>query len=96
MQGAFTIMLFVVFVVLGLTWHFGRSHTLIQSWADRNGYQILRRQYRFFKGPFLWTSTSGQTVYFVEVEDSHGTIRRGLVRCGSWWFGLLSDTVEVR
>src|SRR5262249_36093276 len=49
-----------------------------------------------FKGPFFWTSTKAQTVYYVFVEDSDGNKRSGWVRCGSCWFGLLSDNVEVR
>jgi hypothetical protein len=93
MQGLFFVALVVV---LAMVWHFGRSHSLLHQWADQNNYRIIRQEYRFFKGPYFWTSTKGQTVYYVVLEDREGNQRSGWVRCGSWWFGLLSDNVEVR
>jgi hypothetical protein len=97
MEGVFFIALLVVVVVLGLTWHYGRSSSLLHQWAERNGYRVVRQQYRnFFRGPFFWTTTKGQTVYYVTVEDDAGNRRSGWVRCGGWLFGLLSDHVEVR
>jgi hypothetical protein len=97
MEGLFA--LGAVAVLLGLTlwWHFGRSSSLLHQWAEKNGFRIVRQEYRsFFKDPFFWTSSKGQTVYYVVVEDSAGTQRSGWVRCGGWWLGLLSDNVEVR
>jgi hypothetical protein len=86
-----------VLSMLTLWWHFGRSSSLLHQWAAKNGYRIIRKEYRyFFRGPFTWTSTNTQTVYYVVVDDSSGISRSGWVRCGSWWFGLLSDKVEVR
>jgi hypothetical protein len=97
MEAVFAVSAGAVLVSLTIWWHFGRSSSLLHQWAEQSGYRIVRREYRtFFKGPFFWTSTSGQTVYYVVVEDSGGDRRSGWVRCGSWWFGLLSDSVEVR
>ena len=85
------------FVGLMIWWHFSRSDSLLQQWAQRNGYRLVRREYRsFFKGPFFWTTSRGQTVYYVTVEDAEGNRRSGWVRCGGWFLGLLSDNVEVR
>ena len=96
-QGFFIVALLVVLVVLALAWHCGRSNSLLHKWAAQNSYRIVRQNYRvFFKGPYFWTSPKGRTVYYVVVEDSDGNKRSGWVRCGSWWFGLLSDNVEVR
>jgi hypothetical protein len=97
MEGLFVILAVVVAATLAIVWHFGRSNSVLQQWATQNGYRIVRQEYRtFFKGPFFWTSTKGQTVYYVVVEDSGGNRRSGWVRCGSWWFGLLSDNADVR
>ncbi|MFL5245352.1 MAG: hypothetical protein ACJ8FY_24925 [Gemmataceae bacterium] len=97
MESVFFIGLGAVVAVLLLFWHFSRSNSLVDQWARENGYRIIRRQYRsFFKGPFFWTSTRGQTVYQVVVEDAAGNRRNGWLRCGSWWFGLLSNNVEAR
>ena len=97
MEAVFAIAAGAVLVSLTIRWHFNRSNSLLHQWAEKGGYRIIRQEYRtFFKGPFFWTSTRGQTVYYVEVEDSKGNRRSGWVRCGGWWFGLLSDNVEVR
>jgi hypothetical protein len=97
MEGIFVFLGVAALVILTLVWHFGRSSSLLHQWAAQNGYRIISQQYRnFFKGPFFWTSGKGQTVYYVVVEDSIGNSRRGWVRCGGWFLGLLSNNVEVR
>jgi hypothetical protein len=84
-------------VVAGFAWHFSRSKALLKQWASENGFELLHSEYRnFFKGPFFWTTSRGQTVYYVQVSDSAGNVRSGWVRCGSWWMGLMSDKTEVR
>jgi hypothetical protein len=95
--GIFGVVFAIALVVFTLVWHFTRSSSMLNQWATQRGYRILRQEYCwFFRGPFFWTSSKGQTVYYVVLEDSAGSKRRGWVRCGSWWFGLLSDKVEVR
>jgi hypothetical protein len=66
-----------VLAVAGLIWHSHRSRSLLERWAERNGYRIIDADYRnFFRGPFFWTSGNGQTVYQVTVEVK-GRVRRG-------------------
>jgi hypothetical protein len=97
MQALIIIPVIAALIGLSLWWHFGRSSSLLHQWAEQNGYRIVRQEYRtFFRGPFFWSSSKGQTVYHVVVEDSAGNRRSGYVRCGGWWLGLLSDRVEVR
>jgi hypothetical protein len=96
-EAVFMLGLLAVVVILVFVWHFGRSNSLLQKWAAQNGYKIVGQEYRtFFRGPFFWTTTKGQTVYYVTVEDAAGNRRAGWVRCGGWWFGMMSDAVEVR
>ncbi len=77
--------------------HFSRSRQLLESWARQNNYQIVSSEHRyFFKGPFFWTSSDQQTVYYVTVETADGGTRNGWVRCGGWFTGMLSDQVDVR
>lgn len=91
------VVLAVLLVVVGMAWHFGRSRSLLDLWAERNGFRILASEYRnMFRGPFFWTTSRGQTVYRVTVEDKAGHVRTGWVRCGGWWLGLWSDHVEAR
>jgi len=78
-------------------WNVARSRTVLQGWAALNGFEILESEFRFFRrGPFFWTTSKGQTVYYVTVRDAQGQTRSGWVRCGSWWLGLWSDRAEVR
>ena len=87
----------IALTILVYVWHFSRSSSLLEQWASDNGFELLRREYRVLRrGPFFWTTSRGQTVYYVEVRDRQGHIYSGWVRCGSWWMGLLSDKVEVR
>ena len=94
--GLFMLLLMLSLVAMGSAWHFRRSRSLLERWAERNGYRIMAAEYRHvLRGPFFWTSSKGQTVYRVTVEVTGG-VRTGWVRCGSWWLGLLSDRAEVR
>jgi hypothetical protein len=89
--------LFVALAIAGVIWHFGRSNTLLERWAQRHGYRIIAQEYRtFFKGPYFWTTSRNQTVYRVTILDEHGDTRSGWVRCGGWFMGLWSDHVDVQ
>jgi hypothetical protein len=96
--------LFYVLVVLTLVavsviasvWYMTRSFSIVERWAERNGYRIIRQDSRvFFRGPFSWNSSNSQDVYRVTVEDRSGNRKSGWIRCGGWFLGpLLSDDVE--
>jgi hypothetical protein len=91
--------MFVILIVAigSIAWHYSRSRAVLEQWAAQNGYQIVNSEYRTFRrGPFLWSTSKGQTVYYVEVYDQQGNRRSGWVRCGSWWMGLWNDQAEVR
>ncbi len=87
----------VVVAVCGFVWHIARSRKLLKRWANNNNCEILQSDHRsLFRGPFFWTTTRGQAVYFVRIRDAAGNVRTGWVRCGSFWAGMLSDKTEVR
>jgi hypothetical protein len=80
-----------------VVWHFSRANSLLHRWADENGFQILQSETRtIFAGPFTWTSSRNQIVYFVRVRDREGRERSGWLRCGSFWSGIFSDKTEIR
>lgn len=88
---------FVIFAIMVIAWHFSRSRSLLEQWAHENGFRIVSSEHRnLVRGPFFWTTSKGQTVYRVTVEDATGRQRSGWVRCGGWAMGLLSDKVQVR
>ena len=90
--------LLVAIVAIGsMAWHFSRSRSILEQWAAEQGFEIVHREYRSFRrGPFFWTTSKGQTVYYVTVRDSTGNQRSGWVRCGGWFLGLMADKAEVR
>jgi len=70
----------VVLVIISLYWHFSRSKSLLEQWADDNGFELLWSEYRTFRrGPFFWTTSKGQSVYRVEVHDRLGALRKLVV-----------------
>lgn len=86
----------LVAAVVALFWQFGRSQSILDRWAESNGYRLIDSERRWMrKGPFFWRSSKGQTVFYVTVEDRQGHVRHGYVRCGGWLLGLLSDQATV-
>ena len=91
----FFISLFVIFVVGMMFWRYSRAEDILTCWAEDNGYEIVLSERRsFWRGPFFWSS-KGQEVYYVTVRMPDDQLRRGWVRCGGWFLGLLSDQAEV-
>ena len=87
----------IAFAACSMSWHFSRSRTVLETWADENGFEIVRSEYcHFMRGPFFWTTSKGQTIYYVTVRDRSGRVRTGWVRCGGYFMGLFSDAAEVR
>lgn len=81
---------------VGLVVVLSRSgNQLLETWARQNGFRLVSRDYRIIDtGPFY--STSGRRVYRVTVEDRDGKRRSAFVRCGGWFWGVLTEGVEVR
>lgn len=100
MNDVFQILMVLVvvgFAVLSMVWHFSRSNTVLEQWAADNGFELLSSEYcHFMRGPFFWTTSKGQTVYYVKVRTRSGHVRTGWVRCGGFFLGLWSDAAEVR
>ena len=95
-DAALTILI-IALAIGAVVWHYSRSRSLLEEWASENGYRILSSEHRHLvRGPFFWTTSKGQTVYRVSIEDREGRVRSGWVRCGSWMMGLWSDRVQVK
>jgi hypothetical protein len=99
MDGGFPILAvfgIAIFIFVTTIWHFSRSRSVLEQWADQSGFEILHSEYRnFARGPYFWTTSKGQTVYYVTVRDNRGHVRTGWVRCGGWFLGLMTDQAEV-
>jgi hypothetical protein len=74
-----------------------RAGQMLTEWAARNGYRIIEsRRLYIFRGPYFSMSSRAQIIYRVTVQDAQGNIRRGWVRCGSYFLGPWRDVVAVR
>lgn len=96
------VLIFAAVLLIGLSagftyWKFTRSRILLEQWAHRNEYSIVKSERRsIVTGPFVWTSSRNQTIYFVTITDKTGKRRNVWVRCGGYYLGALSDEVDVR
>jgi len=83
-----SITIFLLAWVIGFFWFVNRrSRSILQTWAKKNGFEILHFR-QSCENPF-GLSSKGQTVYSVKVRDRAGNERSGLVRCGSFFSGVL-------
>lgn len=95
----FEIAVTVAAVVLFSLWFNGfvnkKVKNLLQHWADENNMKLMRLEARWFRlGPFMWTTSRFQLVYYVTVWD-RGKKRHAYVRCGNFWFGMMTEDIEV-
>ncbi len=72
-----------------------RSRIRLDTWANDNGYTLLKAERRSWrKGPYRWSS-SGQAIFRITVLDEDDEERMGWVCCGTWWKGAaFSDYVD--
>jgi hypothetical protein len=71
-----------------------RAEQLLGEWAAGEGCELIESDRCFFEtGPFLPFSKG--VVYRVKVSTVEGKIRSGWVRCGGWFFGVMSDHTAV-
>ena len=97
MEGILPVIVIFAVVAMMMMWVFRRSRRILESWAAENSYQILSSEMRWFRrGPFLWTTSKNQVVYYVTVRTHDGMTKQGWVRCGGWWGGVLKDKAEAR
>jgi hypothetical protein len=71
-----------------------RAEHLLGEWAAKEGCELIESTRCFLEtGPFLPLLRG--VVFRVKVRSPDGKIRSGWVRCGGWFFGVMSDHTEV-
>ena len=89
------IVISILAVVLYLT--YSRARSILETWADENGYQILSSNPRFLgRGPYTYTLMGKQWVFHVVVRASDGTTKTGYVKLGSFLWGVMVNRAEAR
>lgn len=92
--------LMIAFFLSIFWWFDRRSKTILNKWADQNGFEIVekKQRYMFFTGPFrFWTNSRNQLIYSFRVRDRDGHERSGWARCGSYFGGVFfSNQIEIR
>ena len=100
MEELFPFFITTTFIIFGLVmtaWTFSRSREILEKWASDNGYQLIKSEFRWLRrGPFFWSSSKGQTIYYVTVQSPDGQIKCGWVRCGGFFWGILQQKAQVK
>ncbi|MBN1420440.1 MAG: hypothetical protein JXP34_16805 [Planctomycetes bacterium] len=100
MDVPFPLLILPAFMGVGIwliIWTYSRGRRILEHWAIDNGYRLLSSEFRWLRrGPFFWTSSKGQMIFYVVIQTRDGETRRGWVRCGGFWWGLMQDKAEVR
>ena len=92
-----SVLVIIIFSAGMVTWQYSRAENILKHWARDNGYEILSKEYRWFRrGPFFWWTSRAQEVFYATIRTSDGQSRRGWVRCGSWFWGTCQDRAEAR
>lgn len=95
--GAVVLVPLAVVGVLLMVWHVSRSRTTLEQWAADHGYELLQAERRYLRrGPYFWTTSKGQEVFFIVVKDAGGNTQSGWARVGGFTLGQLSQKVSVR
>jgi len=83
----------LIVIIIGT---YSRGRKILESWALENNYQIISSETRLFRrGPFFWTTTKNQMVYYVTVRTPED-VKSGWVRCGGWLLGIFENKAEVK
>ena len=92
------LVLFISAVTFYAMYHKKSGLKALQEWANKNGYKIIKSEYRWSRvGPYFWSAGSrSYRIFLVTLETSDGKIKKGWVRLGGFILGLLSDKVEVK
>ena len=84
----------IIAVILFLT--YSRARSILQTWAEENGYEILSASMRFLsRGPYSYTLLGKQWVFRVVVRANDGTTKTGYVKCGSFFWGVFVSKAEA-
>ena len=75
---------------------FGLGRSILERWAKAGGYELLSHEKCWFlRGPFFFSSTRSQDVFRFTVRDPEGRVRSGYAKCGGFWFGTLTDRIDI-
>jgi hypothetical protein len=87
-------LLFLAIVIL----HIRLAKYRIKQWAAQKGFNITECKICLKRiGPFSYIGTSGsQSVFKIEAVNSNGEVKKGYVRAGGFFLGLLRKRVEVK
>ena len=97
MESDLLILIVIAIFLVSIYWRIARARSILQQWLEDNNFSEISREYRFFcRGPFSWTASKVQAVYYMRIRDQKGNDRSGWVCCGGWALGLWSNKVKVK
>ena len=90
------IALALVLSIFGLGIYCTNSKRLVEEWAKRNHYVLIRCEHRESSGGSLFWRTCAEHTWTVRVTDRDVKSREGWIRCFNEVPGLLPNRVDVR
>jgi len=83
--------------IFGVLFYSSKIDSLINNWAEENGYKIVSKQTKSLSmGPFSSSPKLGQRVFYVEVVDKAGNKKHAWIRCYTRWTEISPSNVEVK
>jgi len=88
-----------ILIVVGISfnlWIHAQARKMIETWAAKEGYLVLEKEYRAFRrGPYDWKTPPGRMVFRVVVQSAAGQQRRGWLRLGDGILGMGKHHVDA-
>ena len=79
-----------------VVWQRYRRYAILRQWEARQPYVWIEYKKRhYFKEPSLRDAFTRETFYQITAYNRKGRIRRGWLRCGSWWLGSFTNRIQV-
>lgn len=77
--------------------HLQSGQNMLEAWAEKQGCQLLEAEYAAFplRGPYIWASRN-QAVYRIKVQFSGGSMRWCWLCCGTPFFGVAVNVIDVK
>ncbi len=82
----------IIFLTIFMIWSYSRANQVFDDWVRNNNFKVRKQSLKLlFRGRFTLTTSGGQIVYLVELEDG----KKCWVIMGGYFAGMLSKRLQV-
>ena len=73
-----------------------KNDNALYSWAEMNGYKIIKRRYAYPWESIFYNRSHVQPVYILEIQDTQGNNRKCSVKLGTPFKGVSGDLKNLK